>query len=362
MHAMTSKERIIAALEGEPCDRPPFCPFLAYVWENYPQEIQDAGQPAFLRSVEADPLWRGAPCPVKVRSPAVERESVASDGSRRMELGTPVGTLRMVWTRSPDGNTSFLTEHPLKTLEDLKIMAWIEEHSVLELNHESVEKHLAGAGREGLSLGQLLPRGKSSFQTLIEHSIGTQEMAYLLADTPEAVEALLEPMVANDLRAAKLSSESGFYGYFITWEDSSTQNYSPTQYRKYIASEIRQWCALLRSNGQKYIQHACGHLKDLLPIIADSGIFAVESLSPPPTGNISLKDARTLLGSVGIIGGIEPTKLLWTSESDLPAYAEEVLRDGGGGPFVLANSDSCPPGVNPEKFRAISRTAAQFHK
>ena len=58
---MTSKERIVAALEGQPVDRVPWSPFLAYVWEHFPEEIQKQGQPDFLREVGADPLWRGAP-------------------------------------------------------------------------------------------------------------------------------------------------------------------------------------------------------------------------------------------------------------------------------------------------------------
>ena len=62
---MTSKERIVAALEGKPADRLPFCPFLAYVWESYPKSVQEAGFMAFYNSVGADPLWRGSPSPVK---------------------------------------------------------------------------------------------------------------------------------------------------------------------------------------------------------------------------------------------------------------------------------------------------------
>jgi len=36
---MTSKERIVAALNGDPIDYTPFSPFLAYVWEHLPKEI-----------------------------------------------------------------------------------------------------------------------------------------------------------------------------------------------------------------------------------------------------------------------------------------------------------------------------------
>jgi len=40
---MNSKEGIIAALHDEPVDRMPFSPFLAYVWESFPKEVQEAG-------------------------------------------------------------------------------------------------------------------------------------------------------------------------------------------------------------------------------------------------------------------------------------------------------------------------------
>jgi len=165
-------------------------------------------------------------------------------------------------------------------------------------------------------------------------------------------------MVANDLKAARLAMETGSYVYYLTWEDSSTQNYSPGQYDRYIAPEIAQWCALLETNGMHYIQHACGHLRHLLPLMKASGVMGVESISPPPTGNISLREAREVLGpELAIIGGIEPTRFLSLSMEALGPYVEQVIADGQGGPFVLANSDSCPPGVTVEKFALVADIA-----
>ena len=50
---MTSKERIAAALQGEEVDHIPFSPFLAYVWESFPQEIREQGQLAFYQRIGA---------------------------------------------------------------------------------------------------------------------------------------------------------------------------------------------------------------------------------------------------------------------------------------------------------------------
>ena len=357
--SMSAHDRLTAALRGEPVDFLPFSPFLAYVWESFPREVQEAGQLAFHERIGATPLWRGAPCPVRAVLPSDVAITTLRQGHRTfVEIATPVGVLHQVQRHSDQGNTEFLVEHPLKTAADYDVQLWIEEHTTFEVDLTPVREHLAGDGREGLSIGMLLPRSKSAFQMLVEHHIGTEELAFALADVPDVVETLWETMVANDLEAAHLALGTGFYTYYLTWEDSSTQNYSPRQYERYIASEIRQWCTMLEANEMAYIQHACGHLRHLLPLMRDSGIAGVESISPRPTGDISLHEAREVLGSgVAIIGGIEPTHFLSLSMEALGPYVEQVIGDAHGGPFVLANSDSCPPGVTVEKFVRVAEIA-----
>jgi hypothetical protein len=47
--SLTARERLVAALTGQPVDHLPFSPFLAYVWESFPKAVRDAGQLAFHR-------------------------------------------------------------------------------------------------------------------------------------------------------------------------------------------------------------------------------------------------------------------------------------------------------------------------
>ncbi|MHB9024993.1 MAG: uroporphyrinogen decarboxylase family protein [Armatimonadota bacterium] len=349
--AMTSRERLINALEGRPVDRIPYSPFLVYMWEHLPQAIQEMGQEAFLREVGADPLWRGTACPVVTKIDGIEARSTQDGLLNRLEIMTPVGTLRCAWHTSETGNTGFLIEHPLKTEADFLTQLWLEEHTEITWNDQHVIA--AEVERDGLALGILIPRGKSAFQCMVEALVGTEELVYALADYPETVRALYDAMVATDLRAARLAAESA-YTYFLTWEDSSTQNYSPALYDEFIAPEIRQWCAILADSGKRYIQHACGHVKDLIAPMKRDGVFAVESISTPPTGNVSLREVRQIAGnSFGIVGGIEPTHFLQLSPEELVPYVEGVIADCGGGPFILGNSDSCPPGVTMEKFKLV---------
>ncbi len=177
---MTSKERIVAALEGLPTDRTPWSPFLAYVWESFPADVQALGQPEFLRRVGADPLWRGAVCPVQGSGPDnIEYHSFEENGVNVCVTETPVGSIRSGSRPSPQGNTSLLVEHPLKTEEAFKVWLWIEERQTYTYHDEYVKDHLAGAGAEGLTAGMLIPRGKSAYQDMVEHLVGTEPTMFL---------------------------------------------------------------------------------------------------------------------------------------------------------------------------------------
>jgi hypothetical protein len=287
--------------------------------------------------------------------------ATSDDGDRSVTVTTtPVGTLRSVYAKSSSGSTSFLIEHPLKTEEDYKVQMWIEEHTTYDYEPDPVAAHFRSQGREGLSLGMLIPRCKSAYQDLVEHLSGTEELVYALMDFPDVVRNLWQLMTERNLEAAKLAVESE-YEYFITWEDSSTQNYSPAQYDEFIGSEIGEWCNLLNSAGKRYIQHACGHVAALTERMRDHGAFAIESISPPPTGDLTIRAARGMIGTtMGIIGGIEPTQFLNLATAELGPYVESVIEDAQGGPFVLANSDSCPPGVTIEKFKLAAEVARTY--
>ena len=89
-------------------------------------------------------------------------------------------------------------------------------------------------------------------------------------------------------------------------------------------------------------------------------VDAIESLSPPPTGNVEIWDAHQSLGlKMGLIGGIEPVHFLNLALPELRAYVEELIERMGIHRFILANSDSCPPGVTVDKFRMVSEMVRQ---
>lgn len=351
---MTSKERILNSLKGLPTDRIPWCPFLAYYWESLPESIQEKGQLNYMKDIGADPLLRGmAELSQPVYSNCEITETIKGK-TKHQEYHTPVGTLRLEYTYSSGGNTWFLTRHPVESREDFKILQYIFENMRLKEDILSFEKNNRLIGNDGLLIPIIGTQQKTSFQSLVEHWCGTVNLTYALADFPETVEECMMTMRERDKENVSIAAKSSAEG-FIFWEDSSTTNISPQMFEEYTLPIIKEWGDIIHSSGKLLLHHACGHLRQLMPYIAVSGIDALESISPAPTGNIELKEARNALpDEIALIGGIEPVKFLNYSLDETYAYVRNILNDMKCSRYILANSDSCPPGVEEEKFRLIS--------
>lgn len=350
---LTPKQRILSALRGQPVDRIPYCPFLAYWWEFHQAELPMDSQLDFMEFIGADPLLRGMAtlfsCKHNKARHLVLEESAAV---RRYQYQTPLGDLTYSYRYARSSQTWFLTEHPVKELRDLEALQYLFDDLTVVPDSDSFETWAEKIGPRGLLVpvvGAIQP--KSSFQSLVEFWIGTQELCYMLADDPQAVEDTLAYLRERNREGIRIACQTSAEAV-ISWEDTSTTNITPGMFRDYILPEIREWSGLLHQAGKLFLHHACGHIHDLLPLMAGSDIDALESIASPPTGNTTLPDARRALpSSIALVGGIEATELERLSAEQLEKVIQERLRALPETGFVLANSDSCPPGVSLDNLK-----------
>lgn len=367
---MTAKERIIASITGGEIDHLAWSPNLAYWWENSSEEVIAMGEVAFLKSIGAEALIRGH-YPYKPGKTSWEHvflfdisydggcseKNILEGDKKYLIYETPIGNLTFMYQYAKSADTWYLQEHGVKEEEDFKILTYLKDHTVLTPNYERFLKEEAEIGEDGLLVPLISPDLKSGFQSMVEFWVGTEEIAYAVYDYPEVVEEALNAMKRVNMEAVKICAESKAE-FFLTWEDSSTTNISPTFYKTYIVPEINDWCEVLHKAGKYYIQHACGQLEKLIPIMAKTKIDCIESISPPPTGNIEIVDARKALPErIALIGGIEGVHFLSTGLEELEVYVENLCNCVENSRYILANSDSCPPHVELEKFYMIGKLA-----
>ncbi|MCD6475034.1 MAG: hypothetical protein J7K85_02065 [Anaerolineaceae bacterium] len=358
---MNSRQRLLAALKCEETDRLPWSPFLAYWWEFQSRDLQERGKFSFLKEVGADALLRGYLSPFTIEQGGdVIIRNYSADGLQWEVMDTPLGALRTGNQYSCEGDTTFVVQHPVKKREDYRILRYIIRHLSLLPNYEAVQEQITMVGDDGLCMPLIAPFGKTGFQSLLEHYVGTEQLIYDLIDYPEEIEETLELMADVSRRAVEIGIDSPAEA-FISWEDSSTTNVSPKLFKKYIAPEINEWGTMLHQAGKLMIHHACGHLKALLPIMAQEAVDAIESISPPPTGNVEIWDAKEVLGKkMCVVGGVEPVQFETLDDNVFVEYVRELIRRMPERGFILANSDSCPPGVKLERFAQVTEIVREM--
>ena len=90
-------------------------------------------------------------------------------------------------------------------------------------------------------------------------------------------------------------------------------------------------------------------------MIAQSRLDGVESLTPPPVGNLSVREARRLWGGeFVIIGGLHVNLMLEADQDVVRASVlEALIQAAPGSRFVLSNADAMPFGARLETLLTI---------
>ena len=101
------------------------------------------------------------------------------------------------------------------------------------------------------------------------------------------------------------------------------------------------------------ILHACGHLEGLKKSLAELNVDCIESVSPPPTGNVSISEFKKSLPGVCIMGGIPANYYLLPVDDFKECIKQLMLENKSCGNFILSSGDSVPSGAKLENIKAI---------
>ena len=356
MMEMTSRERLTCLFEGGTPDRMGSSflinPYYTNSLPGKPDPIE------FMKELGADILDRDCPLPYeKVYTGGVTYEEIYKDGETRRIFETPVGSVyesyagKMAW-----GDIPFKTTSYIKTIEDYKILQYVFEHTEFKPSYDWFEERDKMIGDHGIVVPQAT-EFRSSLEYLSEDDV--QRTTFDMMDYPEVVGEFLSVLREKNIEATKVAVESPAK-YFNIWEDSSTTLLSPALFEEYVLPEFAEFTKIINGAGKQLIHHACGHIKALLPLMATENVAAFESLTPVSTGNIQMCDCAAAWGDKFLmIGGLDPMFLIQCSEAELTDYLETTIAQMGDlrHKWIIANGDSLPPNVSPDKLRLVIEIA-----
>jgi hypothetical protein len=251
--------------------------------------------------------------------------------------------------------------HPVKylveTINDLKIYKKICMEVQYIIDETGCAESYQKMDRAIADDGVFIPiTQESPVQMLLEFIMGTQTFYYLYSDYPDEIEDLLDIMHESRKEEYRIIAKLMPYRTCIPVENTSTTYISPQFYRKFSVPQLRDYISILHAGGKKCILHMCGHVKDLLPDIRETGLDGVHALTPAPVGNTDYELALDVLGEdIIIMGCLAPNVFhkLNLTKQELWNYLDIIytprLRESN---FVLvAAADGIPTEI--ERFYYI---------
>jgi len=350
---MTARQRWLAALEMRPVDRLPFWPKLDASYAP--------AQAAPFRDMSIDALhkWIGSDnhvwtsnCVMELHHTCSFTEEVGDELLRR-SFRTPVGTLESLWRHDRASASWHPIAFPIRTREDIKTMTAYYEDLSAEPHPDSVQQVRDTISAYGEEAVVATGFGTSPLMDWVQWLAGIENAHLLLADHQAEVEALFLAMHKLTLRRAEIACEICPVDLFYLGENTSTTLISPAQHEKYCIAHIREYANAARSKKRRLVLHMCGHLKALLPDLAELPVTGFEAFTSPPVGDTTLLDGRTQCPDKCLIGGtnaalwIRPVnEIIKQIEEDLGA----LQRHRG---IVVTSAGVMPPAAKPETIRAV---------
>jgi len=275
----------------------------------------------------------------------IRNESITEGNTARHTITTPLGALTQVTqvcrnptpqydNLSPDYAlpgpilTSTHTEYHLKSPEDYKIIRSYFEAQRFEADYGYVNRELDRVRDKGvLILGGGPP---SPLYALIQSYAGIERFSFDLLDAPAEVERTMSVMRETACRwyaeAAKTKCDA-----IRCTEDLDTKLISPEMFRQYAAPALREYTRICHEHGKLFVLHMCGHIRELLPDIRETGTDVLHCLTPPPTGNTPISFAKEALEPrTAAMIRFDPHVLLNGNEKDISKTVSGMLHEADG--------------------------------
>ncbi len=268
---------------------------------------------------------------------------------------TPLGELHGRLRLGPDGSL-WTEEYPLKSPADFRLLEYISEDTEYRENDRAVAEAQQALGEDGVVLCRMM---RSPLQRLLAEWMGTVGVAYALADSPQALERLLDRLAARDEEAFRIAAKSPAE---IVWsaENVTADITGAELFRRYLSPYYERAGAILRPAGKLYGVHLDGRLKALKEAIGGCPLDFVEGFTPPPLGDLELEQARAAWPDKALWVNVPGTVFLHEEGRAIRELRELLERGMAAGRFLLTLTEEFP---EPERsLRLLAEAVAGYER
>jgi hypothetical protein len=341
---MTSRERLLKTLNAEKTDRVPislyeFDGFYDSWIYNYPEYVEILN----YAKGKTDKMYFWGPKDNRV--PQISY-GVVEDGTvnftkweenkavhRETVIKTPLGELT-THSRLDEGvHTGWTIEYLCKDVKDAE--------RLMSLSYVPWKPDVGSFSEDDKNLGDagILMGDIPDALCFTVEVFGFTRFLMMYMDSPEIIFRLLKFFQERLYNYLEYLLENGAVTlYRIVGPEYATPPYlNPKEFDKLVTSYDKEIISLMHQYGAKARLHSHGKIKKALRSFIEMGIDATDPIEPPPDGDITLKEAREILGDRCVLmGNIEERLFEIGTKLDMENAVKKAMDDAAGkGPFIL---------------------------
>jgi uroporphyrinogen-III decarboxylase len=176
-----------------------------------------------------------------------------------------------------------------------------------------------------------------------------------LLDDPGKVKACLAALSEGTVELMRGQARAGADAVLISSAFAGAGLISPDHYREFVLPCER---AIIDGFHEEFpdvpvYTHTCGSIGDRLELLAETGTSGIDTLDPPPLGNVDLADAKSRIGErLFIKGNMDPvnTVLMGTPETTFADATRRIAIGKPGGGYILSTACSVAPAAPTENI------------
>lgn len=343
---MNIRERILSAMNWEEPDR---IPLTIYDWMIPRGETE-----RMLRKAGAGLILRLPAHQAEHREVEFVSKEYWEDGKKyvRKTIRTPVGEINQILEPEVAYDTSlWIKEHFLKGPDDYKVMEFVWKDMIIHDNLDVIKEAVRRIGGDGLVYVRL---AKVPVQEMLYQMLGLEQFSLDYYDRRDLFDSLHNSMLERYEElfdfAVNAPVEIILYGDNITSDVVGEE-----RFRKYCMPVYKKTMEKLAGTGKKLAVHLDGRLASLKHTIGEADIDIVEALTPPPMGDVSVKEARELW----------PDKALWINFTSsmhieppevIEAHTRHLIEEAGTKKgFAIGITEDAPVKALEKSLDVISR-------
>ena len=357
---MSKKQDILAAARGQMPERVP--------WTIYPgmlprgeaeRSLRNAGL-AFAYSAPATSpqIYAWGPNVEVSERMLVERGKTY----RHITYRTPLGELtELRQTQYAAGMAGMVAdwkaEFMVKRPADYEVLEFMLRDQVFRPDDAGIAQLQQELGDDGVVISKL---AKVPFQLLWIEYTGMERLVLDLADDPAPVERVMQAMLERDRKLWAHMAHSPVDLVHCS-DNISGDMVSPRFFDKYFVPYYEALTAAIPPADKPLLIHFDGLLRSLSKRIQalPRGVV-VEAMNPPPTGDLSIAEARALWGDRPIWINFPSTAHLFPPD-EIEALTREILRQAApGNGFLVGVTENIPGERWMESMAAIGRAVNAY--